>query len=70
MAVEINQLKIKGTINDGKTESSLSKNEIEKLIESKIGNNSGSHLNESFKRQLIEECVREVLKAIEDKMSY
>lgn len=71
MTVKINQLKVNGTIsNSNNKDSSISKKEIEQLIESKINKDSGSGIKETHKRQLIEECVREVLKVLEQKMSY
>lgn len=68
MAVVIKELIIQGKINKS---SNTTDEDIIKIIDSKIsGISSGNDLEETDKRQLIEECVRTVIKELESKFDY
>lgn len=68
MAVEIKELIIKGHV---KGSSSVNEHNIIKIIEDKLQNTKNkTRLSESVKRQLVDECVAEVLKELEFKLNY
>lgn len=68
MPVEIKELVIQGKI---KGNSTATEQDIIEIIDSKLLDNAAStHLNESEKRSIIDECVLEVLNQIETKFRF
>lgn len=68
MTVVIKELLIRGKVDKS---SQTTETEIIEIIDSKISEiNSGNGLQETDKRQLIEECVRVVIKELESKSGY
>jgi len=67
MAVEIKELIIQGRLKDETKESDQNLNEI---IKKQINEGDGKALQETEKRQLVDECVAAVLKEIESKFDY
>ena len=67
MAVEIKELIIQGRLKDETKESDQNLNEI---IKKQIKEGDGKALQETEKRQLVDECVAAVLKEIESKFDY
>ena len=68
MTVVIKELLIRGKVDKS---SQTTETEIIEIIDSKISEiNSGNGLQETDKRQLIEECVRAVIKELESKSGY
>lgn len=67
MAVEIKELIIQGRLKDETKDSDQNLNEI---IKKQITEGDGKALQETEKRQLVDECVAAVLKEIESKFDY
>lgn len=67
MAVEIKELIIQGRLTD---ETNESDHNISEIIKKQITEGSGKALQETEKRQLVDECVAAVLKELESKFDY
>tara|TARA_B110000967_G_scaffold205380_1_gene249804 strand:+ start:655 stop:858 length:204 start_codon:yes stop_codon:yes gene_type:complete len=67
MAVEIKELIIQGRLKDETNESDQNLSEI---IRKEIKEGDGNALQETEKRQLVDECVAAVLKELESKFDY
>lgn len=67
MAVEINELIIQGKVKD---ENKAMHQDIIKIIRAEISDGDGKSLQETEKRQLVDECVAAVLKELESKFDY
>jgi len=67
MAVEIKELIIQGKLKDETNESDQNLSEI---IRKEIKEGDGKALQETEKRQLVDECVAAVLKELESKFDY
>ena len=67
MAVEIKELIIQGKLKDETNESDQNLSEI---IRKEINEGDGKALQETEKRQLVDECVAAVLKELESKFDY
>lgn len=68
MAVEIKELIVKGKISksSGQTDEDLIK-----IIDARISKPKGDNsIKETVKRQIVEECLSEVLKELETKLGY
>jgi hypothetical protein len=68
MTVVIKELIIQGKVNESSKET---EEDIIKIIDSKLSTASSKNtLQETEKRQLVEECVQAVLKELESKLNY
>lgn len=67
MAVEIKELIIQGRLKD---ETKESDHNLSEIIKKQITEGSGKALQETEKRQLVDECVAAVLKELESKFDY
>tara|TARA_B110000037_G_C17044705_1_gene475177 strand:- start:500 stop:706 length:207 start_codon:yes stop_codon:yes gene_type:complete len=68
MAVEIKELIIQGKVNKS---SEMTDVDLIKLIEDTVSKQKGDDsIKETVKRQIVEECLIEVLKELETKLGY
>jgi|TARA_B110000977_G_C11087008_1_gene495029 hypothetical protein len=68
MAVEIKELIIQGKVNKS---SEMTDDDLIKLIEDTVSKQKGDDsIKETVKRQIVEECLIEVLKELETKLGY
>jgi len=68
MAVEIKELVIQGKVNKS---SDMTDNNLIAIIEDTVSKQKGDDsIKETVKRQIVEECLIEVLKELETKLGY